>query len=797
MLRLRAIGSLGSALILSAAAAGCSSPASTPSSQDSGVSDASIAAGGASADAAVVDAGPPSLCGNGRLDPGEQCDDGNEKNKDGCDDTCVFSCVHGVSDDVCSDGNYCNGPEVCNADHTCGPSTGPLADGTICGQANKCQAGVCQTAAADCGDSLVEPPEECDNGSAGDSAGCVACRFTCVSSDPTRNCIPADSCAGKGSCDDGTHVCTPGTPLKDLTPCGSGEACISGACTSHYCSNGQVDPGEECDDGNLVAGDGCEPDCKFTCLASDTTRNCHSSNTCINSGLCSSSTHLCSPLLPKTAGTACGTKDDCVAGNCVQPICGDGIVAQGIEECDDGNSVDGDGCDTNCTFSCHAATAATDCAAKTPSCRSATCSAGHVCSSVADNANTAACTFGAMGSTTTSTCAGGNCGTCGNGTVDTGEQCDDGNAVSGDGCEPNCTFSCTASASCDDGDPCNGAETCNTTTHQCALGTSEATGTTCGTGKVCIDASCRPSICGDGYTDATKNETCDPPNTVGCDASCKALTLCDISGDWALKVTESVSWGDGQVLLQATGQIYQWAKLSITQTGTAFTATLRACGLTIPDFHTSVALGDEWYGTAFPNAMFDKSTMPTFSLTGSLSNVAPGADVEIRQSAVLLGLTIPTTEAASVLWPDDPADLLPANGFTIVDQDSDGNPGITALAKTGTIPAGSPGAGATYRDPIEDLSNGLDDPGRANELYLVIRQITSQSGTLNSCTSMSGTSTASIDNHIIGCQVDGGGTCSLALLDGARPLYTVSQALFSASKVTTGAACAAVRAAQP
>jgi cysteine-rich repeat protein len=65
------------------------------------------------------------------------------------------------------------------------------------------------------------------------------------------------------------------------------------------------------------------------------------------------------------------------------PFCGNSIVETG-EQCDDGNSVSGDGCENNCTL--------------TPS------------------------------------------PVCGNSIVETGEQCDDGNSVSGDGCENNCTL---------------------------------------------------------------------------------------------------------------------------------------------------------------------------------------------------------------------------------------------------------------------------------------------------------------------------------------------------------------------
>ncbi len=83
-------------------------------------------------------------------------------------------------------------------------------------------------------------------------------------------------------------------------------------------------PDEECDDGNLVDGDGCD-------------------------------------------------------SNCTPTGCGNG-VASPPEECDDGNAVEGDGCDSNCTFTA-----------------------------------------------------------CGNGITTVDEECDDGNSVAGDGCESDCT----------------------------------------------------------------------------------------------------------------------------------------------------------------------------------------------------------------------------------------------------------------------------------------------------------------------------------------------------------------------
>ena len=97
------------------------------------------------------------------------------------------------------------------------------------------------------------------------------------------------------------------------------------------CGNGVVDPGEACDDGNLVDGDGCEASCQLG-----------------------------------------------------EPVCGNGVVDPG-EACDDGNLVDGDGCE-------------------------ASCEVGEVL--------------------------------CGNGLLDPGEACDDGNGQPDDGCGQGCATEC-------------------------------------------------------------------------------------------------------------------------------------------------------------------------------------------------------------------------------------------------------------------------------------------------------------------------------------------------------------------
>src|SRR5262249_3290164 len=93
-----------------------------------------------------------------------------------------------------------------------------------------------------------------------------------------------------------------------------------------------------------------------------------------------------------------------------QQECGDGI-SEGTEACDDGDAIDGNGCDTNCTLT---------------ACGNGIQTAGEAC----DDGNL----VDGDGCDANCTVTG-----CGNGVQSGSEQCDDGNIVNGDGCDNNCT----------------------------------------------------------------------------------------------------------------------------------------------------------------------------------------------------------------------------------------------------------------------------------------------------------------------------------------------------------------------
>jgi cysteine-rich repeat protein len=98
---------------------------------------------------------------------------------------------------------------------------------------------------------------------------------------------------------------------------------------------------------------------------------------------------------------------------------------------------------------------------------------------------------------------------CGNGVVDHGEECDDGNAIAGDGCSPHCRIERCGNAVVDPGEQCDdGADN--------------------GDGRDCT-AACQIAVCGDGLVDtagAAYREQCDDGALNTQDATCPYDTTC-------------------------------------------------------------------------------------------------------------------------------------------------------------------------------------------------------------------------------------------------------------------------------
>ena len=401
----------------------------------SGGSEAAAGTGGAGGAGGAQAEG----CGDGKLGPGEECDDGNRSDRDGCTNVCMFArCGDGalrIGAEQCDDGNSLN-DDACPS--TCQPAR--CGDGYVqvgleeCDDGNEADDDTClhDCTKARCGDGILSSGEQCDDGNADDADDCLNdCHVpSCgdghvhtgveVCDDGNRNnddactelCMPA-SCgdgfvqAGVEACDDG-NVAQDDACLSDCSParCGDGfaqryveecddgnlvetDACLS-SCEAASCGDGQVHAGvEQCDDGNPQDDDACLRNCQLA--------RC-------GDGVMQAGVELCDD------GNAHQT-DACLQ-TCTPARCGDGWVHAGVEQCDDANTDNGDACLTTC--------------------RAATCGDGWVsrATEACDDANTL----------DTDTCLN-DCSAprCGDGYVQRNvEECDDGNDSDDDACGAGC-----------------------------------------------------------------------------------------------------------------------------------------------------------------------------------------------------------------------------------------------------------------------------------------------------------------------------------------------------------------------
>jgi cysteine-rich repeat protein len=122
---------------------------------------------------------------------------------------------------------------------------------------------------------------------------------------------------------------------------------------------------------------------------------------------------------------------------------------------------------------------------------------------------------------------------CGNNVTDPDEACDDGNLISGDGCDLNCTVTAcgngivTAGESCDDGNVVGGDDCSPTCTNGCGNGSREVSEPcdgsdpgSCPTGACDPDCTCPDPVCGNDLIE--EGENCDGISDAACPGSCGA-----------------------------------------------------------------------------------------------------------------------------------------------------------------------------------------------------------------------------------------------------------------------------------
>ncbi|GIW43524.1 MAG: hypothetical protein KatS3mg077_0806 [Candidatus Binatia bacterium] len=246
-------------------------------------------------------------CGNGLLELGEECDDGNTDPGDCCDATCQFE----PSASACSDDNPCTTNDSCDGQGVCVPGS-PV----VCDDQNPCTHDSCDPDTGNCDFVPEGAGTPCDDG---------------------NPCTTGDACDGSGTC------------VGGAVDCDDNNACTADTCDAQTGQCGHVaNVGQSCDDGDLcTTGDAC--DVEGVCVGSPV--SCQAPNPPCEAGeACNPATGQCEPLPDPPDTTPCDldenvcTVDRCDgAGACIfvetAPMgtsCDDGLFCNGADTCDGG-----------------------------------------------------------------------------------------------------------------------------------------------------------------------------------------------------------------------------------------------------------------------------------------------------------------------------------------------------------------------------------------------------------------------------------------------------------------------------
>ena len=410
------------------------------------------------------------------------CEINKNTNLNNCG-TCGTNCVDADSCNVdsCNAGSCSNIPFGCSmtSDLCCnsGCNMGNDADCTICttnaqcADPNACTTdtcnialGVCNHAAITCNDGNTCTIDSCNV-----ATGCVY-TGSVLNSCTDGNACTTDSCAANGTCMHGAVVCNDGntctgdscsplsgcitTPLTgtgcvfDANPC-TNDLCQGGTC-SGIAISGCCTSAAQCNDGKACTQDLCNANV------------CSNPNimTCTNSDSCCNASNGCNSINDNDCSATCGNS-----------------IKEGSEGCDDGNTNNNDGCSGSCIveagYTCNSAIPNVC----TTVCGDTLIKGSEVCDSSNLNGKSCATQMGA-GYTGTLSCAG-NClsfvtgacvppVTCGNGVIDSGEQCDGAN-LNGGTCASVMGFGYTGTLSCSGCAVCNRTMRSSLYYNRCAL----------------------------------------------------------------------------------------------------------------------------------------------------------------------------------------------------------------------------------------------------------------------------------------------------------------------------------------
>jgi cysteine-rich repeat protein len=202
----------------------------------------------------------PSYCGDGTVQAGEQCDDGNVVNGDGCNADCTTPvCGNGIKEmgETCDDGNVTSGDgcssaclfEGCSATGTWKSAIFPAASltlvedgaGFISGVFHKGSPGSAREIIGSRDGAKLKLFLPSNISFSGVQKSCDKLVVRAIPLHRERSTYCGDGAVQAGeTCDDGNFA---NADACDVTCLGSGSAA---------CGDGQLDSGEQCDDGNAT-----------------------------------------------------------------------------------------------------------------------------------------------------------------------------------------------------------------------------------------------------------------------------------------------------------------------------------------------------------------------------------------------------------------------------------------------------------------------------------------------------------------------------------------------------------------
>ena len=281
-------------------------------------------------------------CGDGVVDEGEECDDGNILDNDGCSAECKV--------ERCGDGET----QVQRVTYDDSGAVLKSEANEVCdwGKVGKENCAEDCTSNLKCGNGIVDPGEVCDHG-----LGSVGADGNWNSSsegtlDCSQNCASTNEC-GNGILDNYSYLpevareeCDPGNVeqgLGAIFPDGMPEAakCLD-SCVVQLCGDGKVTGDEQCDV-EVIGGEtsGCNYDCTLS-ICGDGKKNTQANEECDDGDPDDASQWE----VDESTGQKTWKGSGSCTKQCTRNKCGDYYEGEG-EECDDGPQGSGR-CTTEC-----------------------------------------------------------------------------------------------------------------------------------------------------------------------------------------------------------------------------------------------------------------------------------------------------------------------------------------------------------------------------------------------------------------------------------------------------------------